>query len=103
MNKQVLEQLIEDALHPELLEIRDRSEAHSSHEQSDGGGHYELRIVCHQFEGMAPLARHRLVNAATESVREKIHALAVKAYTPEEFAALNKPKTQRPTISLNTQ
>ncbi|PKY10213.1 BolA family transcriptional regulator [Acidithiobacillus marinus] len=103
MNKQQLEQLLEDALHPEFMEVKDRTEAHSEHEQSDGGGHYELRIVCAQFAGMAPLARHRLVNAATESVRDQMHALAVKAYTPEEFAALNQPKAPRRTISLNTQ
>ncbi|WP_414041808.1 BolA family protein [Acidithiobacillus sp. M4-SHS-6] len=103
MSKQQLEQLLENALHPEFLEVRDRTKAHSEHEQSDGGGHYELRIVCAQFAGMTALARHRLVNAATESVRDQIHALAVKAYTPEEFAALNQPKVPRRTISLHTQ
>ncbi|MGE4531852.1 MAG: BolA family protein [Acidithiobacillus sp.] len=103
MNKAILTDLLEKALHPEFMELKDRTEAHSEHEQSDGGAHYELRIVCAQFAGLAPLARHRLVNDATQSVRAQLHALAIKAYTPEEFAALNVPKVKRPSILLKTQ
>ncbi len=102
MNKDILSKLLEEALHPEFLEVMDRTKAHSEHEQSDGGGHYEVRIVCAEFVGMPSLARHRLINEATASVREAIHALAVKAYTPEEFAALNQPKKSRPAIALKT-
>jgi BolA protein len=101
MNKEILGNLLREALNPEFLEIDDRTEAHSGHASSGDGGHYELRIVSSQFVGLAPLARHRLVNTATDPVRQEIHALSIKAYSPEEFAAQNQPKTPRPTIALN--
>ena len=101
MNKEILGNLLRDALNPEFLEIDDRTEAHSSHASSGDGGHYEVRIVSSRFAGLAPLARHRLVNTATDPVRQEIHALSIKAYSPEEFAAQNPPKTPRPTIALN--
>ena len=101
MNKEVLEELLRNALSPEFLEIEDRTEAHSGHASSGGGGHYAVRIVSSRFEGLAPLARHRLVNTATDPVRQEIHALTVKAYTPEEFAARNQSPAGRPAIPLN--
>ena len=51
-----------------------------------GGGHYVLTIVSAKFEGRSALERHRLVyDALQEIMRKHIHALSVKAYTPEEF------------------
>ena len=101
MNKEILGNLLRDALNPEFLEIDDRTEAHSGHASSGDGGHYEVRVVSSQFAGLTPLARHRLVNTVTDPVRQEIHALSIKAYSPEEFAAQNQPKTPRPTIALN--
>ena len=101
MNKEILGNLLRDALNPEFLEIDDRTEAHSGHASSGDGGHYEVRIVSSRFAGLAPLARHRLVNTVTDPVRQELHALSIKAYSPEEFAAQNPPKTPRPTIALN--
>ena len=101
MNKEILEELLRNALNPEFLEVEDRTEAHSGHASSGGGGHYAVRIVSGRFEGLAPLARHRLVNTATDSVRQEIHALTVKTYTPTEFAAQNQSPTGRPAIPLN--
>ncbi|MHB8248379.1 MAG: BolA family protein [Acidithiobacillus sp.] len=98
MSKALLESQLRAALHPELLEIKDRSEAHSAHEQSAGGGHYEILVVTEQFQGLALLARHRLVYAATAGVPH-IHALSIKAMTPAEMrqqaAAAPAPKAFR--------
>lgn len=48
-----------------------------------------MSIVSAQFQGKAPLARHRLVNKALGSLMdEKIHALSIKSLkTPEHAAA----------------
>lgn len=74
------------ALDPEKIEIRDESPRHAAHEGAkSGGGHYFLTIVSPMFSGKSAMARHRLVYAALgEMMRKDIHALSVKAYTPEE-------------------
>ena len=74
-------------LEPAVIRIADESARHAGHEGAKaGGGHYLLTIVSHQFIGKSALARHRLVyDALREMMHKNIHALSVKAYTPEEF------------------
>ena len=74
-------------LEPEVVEIQDDSARHAGHEGAkSGGGHYLLTIVSPHFVGKSALARHRLVYGAVHELMHKnIHALSVKAYTPEEF------------------
>ena len=74
-------------LEPEAIEILDESARHAGHEGAkSGGGHYLLTIVSPQFIGKTAIARHRLVyDALHEMMHKNIHALSVKAYTPEEF------------------
>jgi BolA protein len=43
--------------------------------------------VSGQFAGKPRVARHRMVyDALAEEMRRGVHALAIRAYTPEEFA-----------------
>lgn len=50
--------------------------------------HFEAVIVAGAFAGKRSLARHQLVYAALgELMGREIHALSIKAYTPEEWAA----------------
>jgi len=74
-------------LEPEQIEIADESARHAGHEGAKaGGGHYFLTIVSRKFSGKSPLARHRLVYSILDDMMHKrIHALSIKAYTPEEF------------------
>ena len=74
------------ALEPSRLELRDDSALHAGHEGAKGGGgHYSLTIVSPQFSGKNTLARHRLVYAALgPMMQQQIHALAIRAYAPEE-------------------
>ncbi len=73
-------------LAPENLEIVDQSSAHAGHEGAKSGGHYHMTIVSRQFHGKSTVARHRMVYAALSGMMHKdIHALSIKAYTPEEF------------------
>lgn len=80
---------IEQALAPVSLEITDQSHRHIGHEgASDGRGHFDVDVVSPAFAGMAPLARHRAVYAAVGALMETdIHALAIRARTPEEASA----------------
>lgn len=75
------------ALAPESVEILDESGLHAGHAGArDGGGHYQLIIVSGAFSGQALQARHRMVYAALGTLMHKdIHALAIKAYAPDEI------------------
>jgi BolA protein len=80
--------LLERALAPLALEIRDDSHRHAGHAGARGGqGHYGVDIVSAAFAGKPPLARHRLVYAALgELMQTDIHALAIRARAPDEAA-----------------
>ncbi|MFN7088060.1 MAG: BolA family protein [Burkholderiales bacterium] len=75
------------ALAPESLEILDESHRHIGHEGAKGGGgHYRLVIVSPQFAGKPVQVRHRMIYAALGALMHKeIHALAIKAYAPDEI------------------
>lgn len=72
---------------PTQIEIIDDSHKHAGHEGArSGGGHYTLHIVSIQFSGKPTLARHRMIYSALgEMMKHDIHALNIKAYTPEEL------------------
>ncbi len=74
-------------LHPESLEILDESGNHVGHVGAQsGGGHYQLIIVSRAFENQTLQARHRMIYAALDPMmHQEIHALAIKAYAPEEI------------------
>jgi acid stress-induced BolA-like protein IbaG/YrbA len=52
--------------------------------------HFEVRVVSTAFEGQTPIQRHKLVYAPLLDWIEDdtVHALSVRAYTPEQHAAL---------------
>ena len=53
---------------------------------SDDNTHYEAVIVASEFEGRRPLKRHQLVyNTLGALVGNEIHALSIRAYTPDEW------------------
>lgn len=76
------------ALAPLTLDLRDDSARHAGHAGSNGGGHLVLRIVSTQFEGLGTLARHRRVYALVgDLIPARLHALAIRALTPDEAGA----------------
>jgi BolA protein len=77
---------LEAAFTPAALEIVDESHRHAGHAGAkDGRGHFLVRIVSDRFEGVRPLARHRMVYAALGSLMQTdIHALSLEALSPTE-------------------
>ena len=73
-------------LQPQSLEIEDESHLHAGHAGArSGGGHYRLHIVAAAFAGKNTVARHRLIyDAAGDLMRGAVHALSIRAFTPEE-------------------
>lgn len=75
-----------EALAPSSLNLEDESAQHAGHAGASAGGHYRLTIVSSRFEGLNAIARHRLVYQTLGDLMQKgIHALAINAYTPDEF------------------
>jgi BolA family transcriptional regulator, general stress-responsive regulator len=78
---------LEEALAPSHLEVINESARHRGHAGDDGSGesHFRVDIVAERFAGMSRLERQRAVNAALgELMRERVHALSIKARAPGE-------------------
>lgn len=83
----MIRERLEAALPVEHLEIEDESHLHAGHEGArDGGGHFRVLVVSPAFAGKPPLQRHRLVYDAMGDAmrRDTIHALSIRALTPDE-------------------
>lgn len=74
------------ALQPLVVKLEDDSHKHAGHAGArDGRGHFSLYIVAPSFEGLSHLQRHKAVYAVlSDLLITDIHALAIKAQTPEE-------------------
>ena len=59
------------------------------HLEVEGDGqHFYATIVSPEFAGKRLVQRHQLVYAALgDRMKAEIHALSIKAFTPDEFAA----------------
>lgn len=52
------------------------------------GAHFEAVIVSPEFAGLPRVRQHQLVyKALGERMREEIHALSMKTFSPDEWAA----------------
>jgi BolA protein len=80
-----LHQVLQAALVPAELAVRDDSHLHAGHAGAREGRHFSVRVVSAAFEGLSRVARHRLVyDAVRPLIAEGIHALAIDARTPAE-------------------
>jgi BolA protein len=86
---QRLRNALESALEPARLEIEDQSARHAGHAgAADGRGHFAVEVVSSRFVGLSTTARHRLVyDAVGDLMQTDIHALSIRARTPDEAAA----------------
>jgi BolA protein len=82
----LIEARLTESLAPLSLTVRDDSAQHAGHAGAAAGGHFTVTIVSAAFAGKPRVARHRLVyDALADAMQRGIHALAIVAYTPEEF------------------
>jgi acid stress-induced BolA-like protein IbaG/YrbA len=53
---------------------------------SNDNTHFGALVVAEEFEGLRSIARHQMVyRALGELVGNEIHALSIRAYTPDEW------------------
>lgn len=81
------------ALQPEHLDLVNESMNHAGYFEGKES-HFKLTIVSQQFEGKRPVMRHQQVYAQAGPLLTtqggSIHALAIHAYTPEEWQAVGE-------------
>lgn len=72
---------LEKALPDSAIEVQDLT---------GGGDHFQVLVVSPSFEGKGLVDQHQMVyGALRESLgNERIHALALKTYTPEQWQRL---------------
>jgi BolA protein len=82
----VIEKLLDAALSPSYLLVKDQSHLHAGHAGAkEGKGHFEVIVVSEKFGGLNRIARHRLVYGALgDFMNSDIHALQINAITPSE-------------------
>jgi sulfur transfer protein SufE/stress-induced morphogen len=76
-------------LQPTSLKLVDNSHQHAGHVGSkgfNGESHFELEIVSEAFQGLNLVKRHQLIYMMLGEIMPKIHALGIKANTPNEVA-----------------
>jgi BolA protein len=77
---------LDAALTPRHVEVVNESDQHSVPRGSES--HFRVVVVSEAFDGKRLVARHRLVNKAlAEQLSGPVHALAIQAFTPNEWTA----------------
>ena len=78
--------LLSERLAVQQVEVIDDSHLHAGHAGArDGRGHFRVRIVARDFEGLRPIQRHQLVyRTLGDMMQTDIHALSIAAFTPAE-------------------
>lgn len=80
MPQEQVEQLLHQAFPGETVRVENP--------QGDGE-HYQVVIVSARFQGKSMVEQHQLVYTALGgAMRQAIHALALRTYTPEQWAKL---------------
>jgi BolA family transcriptional regulator, general stress-responsive regulator len=75
------------AFAPERLDVIDDSHKHAGHAGARPGEqtHFTVYIVSRAFQGKSRVERHRMINnALSGELAGGVHALAIRAATPDE-------------------
>lgn len=78
---------LSEALQPTRLDVVNESHLHAGHRSSPGTGesHFRVLVVSPAFAGKSRVDRHRMItDALATELKGGLHALAIKAYTPDE-------------------
>ena len=83
----MIRRLLKEHLAVEAVEVEDDSARHAGHPGArGGGGHFNVLVVSPAFAGQSRLRRHRMVyDAMGDAMKTEIHALSIRALTPEEY------------------
>lgn len=91
----IIREKLTAGLSPDRLVIEDDSARHAGHHHEGGldgrpGGesHFNLTVIASAFDGQGRVQRQRTINALLrDELSGPVHALSIRALTPEEDAA----------------
>lgn len=85
MNTQVsIETKLSELLSPSMLRVENESHRHNVPPNSET--HFKVTVVSDEFVGKRLIQRHRAINKAlADELENGVHALAIHAYTAEEW------------------
>lgn len=72
-----------ESLNLKLITIDNESHLHSSSKASNS--HFKLLVVSDDFIDMSLIRRHKFIFKILDDVMKRIHALAIHAFTSEEY------------------
>lgn len=78
----IIEEKLNAALSPDVLEVINESHMHSGPATES---HFKVVAVSKAFEGKMLIARHRMINTTLAEELNSIHALALHTMTPDEY------------------
>lgn len=84
-----IRQKLENALSPVAVEIHDDSHKHAGHAGARPGGetHFRVHVVAAAFDGTTRVERQRRIyGILADEMAGPVHALQIRAETPEEAA-----------------
>lgn len=81
--KSQIEELCTKALNFDFISVENESHLHSSSQNAES--HFKLILVSNDFSKMSLIKRHKHIYKILNEVMPKIHALAIHAFTVEEF------------------
>jgi BolA protein len=80
-----IQAVLQAALGPAELQVKDDSHLHAGHAGANEGRHFSVLITSSRFAGLSRVARHRLVYDSLGSLAAQgVHALAIVARAPGE-------------------
>lgn len=82
---EMIESRIRNKLAVSQLEIIDDSHLHAGHSSAGGAGHFTVKIVSDDFNGLTLIKRHmKVYDAVADIMPSEIHALSIQAKTTQE-------------------
>ena len=93
--KDVIISKLSERFTPVFLDVINESDQHNVPAGSES--HFRVTVVSAEFDGLMLLARHRLINKTlADELAGSIHALALHAYTSDEWNKRNKQVRSSP-------
>ncbi|MBN9413385.1 MAG: BolA family transcriptional regulator [Candidatus Paracaedimonas acanthamoebae] len=100
-----LQHLLSKEFNPEHLEIIDETDKHKNHLNTPHTKetHFRILIVSEIFQSMNRIERHRCIMSLFEQdFKAHLHALSIKAFTPNEYQKFPKTKVALSDFPLHT-
>ena len=76
-----IQALLEEALEPQELEVRDDSHHHVGHrgaQENPNKGHFYVKVIdSPKLNGLSRVEQHKLIYQTLDTVMDDIHALAI--------------------------